>query len=359
MYTLYPTHTHTRTHTQVIMESFKTDGGFMFPDEPRSWQGRLCGEIGPTMMQVRMMDCFGDDDALDKKVDELEKALFKLLPEKQSTLEQDAHINRRSGSQLVTITSTNFHLISSSIESASAVVLFISDASELDRCCQHELATACAFGRPAVPVLVGISSDTAKSDTAKWPPPGFTHGLTQGQCLHVKSLSKLDSPQELKACVDSIMALVAKAAEAPDKYRLQPIETASPIRRTMPLRQQGNVRPAEGAARAPLKIYSEEQVKAMTQDFSGRRRLGRGGCGQVFKGAENDGSEVAIKVLHYRMCSRAHYKMCSLTNCRMCSLTNYRMCFLTAMKVLHYEGVSADQKTELMRHMAREVRFLN
>ena len=74
---------------------------------------------------------------------------------------------------------------------------------------------------------------------------------------------------------------------------------------------------------------------------------------------ENDGSEVAIKVLHYRMCSRAHYKMCSLTNCRMCSLTNYRMCFLTAMKVLHYEGVSADQKTELMRHMAREVRFLN
>jgi hypothetical protein len=43
----------------------------------------------------------------------------------------------------------------------------------------------------------------------------------------------------------------------------------------------------------------------------------------------------------------------------MCSLTNYRMCFLTAMKVLHYEGVSADQKTELMRHMAREVRFLN
>ena len=32
-----------------------------------------------------------------EKVDELEKALFKLLPEKQVTLEQDADINRRSG----------------------------------------------------------------------------------------------------------------------------------------------------------------------------------------------------------------------------------------------------------------------
>ena len=49
------------------------------------------------MIQVRMMDCFGEEDALDKKVDELEKALFKLLPEKQVTLEQDADINRRSG----------------------------------------------------------------------------------------------------------------------------------------------------------------------------------------------------------------------------------------------------------------------
>ena len=101
----------------------------------------------------------------------------------------------------------------------------------------------------------------------------------------------------IQACVDSIMALIAKAAEAPDTYRLQPIETASPIRRTMPLRRQGNVRSAEGATRAPLKIYSEEQVKAMTENFSGRRRLGRGGCGQVFKGADDDGSEVAVKVL--------------------------------------------------------------
>ena len=46
----------------VIMESFKTDSGFMFPDDPKSWKGRLAGEIGPTMMQVRKFwgeKCFG------------------------------------------------------------------------------------------------------------------------------------------------------------------------------------------------------------------------------------------------------------------------------------------------------------
>ena len=45
--------------------------------------GRLF-ENCPTLMdlQVRMNDSFGDDVALDKKIDELEKALFKLLPEK-------------------------------------------------------------------------------------------------------------------------------------------------------------------------------------------------------------------------------------------------------------------------------------
>ena len=42
------------------------------------------------MMQVRMNDSFGDDVALDKKIDELEKALFKLLPEKEELLRQDA-----------------------------------------------------------------------------------------------------------------------------------------------------------------------------------------------------------------------------------------------------------------------------
>ena len=53
----------------------------------------------------------------------------------------------------------------------------------------------------------------------------------------------------------------------------------------------------------------------------GRRRLGKGGCGQVYKGVDEDGRELAIKILHY-------------------------------------EGVSDVQKAELMRHMAREVRFL-
>jgi hypothetical protein len=37
-----------------------------------------------------MNDSFSDDDALDKKVDELEKALLKLLPEKEDLLRQDA-----------------------------------------------------------------------------------------------------------------------------------------------------------------------------------------------------------------------------------------------------------------------------
>ena len=41
-------------------------------------------------LQVRMNDSFSDDDALDKKVDELEKALLKLLPEKEDLLRQDA-----------------------------------------------------------------------------------------------------------------------------------------------------------------------------------------------------------------------------------------------------------------------------
>jgi len=34
----------------------------MFPDDPKSWKGRLAGEIGPTMMQVRKFwgeKCFG------------------------------------------------------------------------------------------------------------------------------------------------------------------------------------------------------------------------------------------------------------------------------------------------------------
>ena len=37
-----------------------------------------------------MNDSFGDDVALDKKIDELEKALFKLLPEKEDLLRQVA-----------------------------------------------------------------------------------------------------------------------------------------------------------------------------------------------------------------------------------------------------------------------------
>ena len=41
-------------------------------------------------LQVRMNDSFSDDDALDKKVNELEKALLKLLPEKEDLLRQDA-----------------------------------------------------------------------------------------------------------------------------------------------------------------------------------------------------------------------------------------------------------------------------
>jgi hypothetical protein len=64
---------------------------------------------------------------------------------------------------------------------------------------------ASAFNRPAVPVLVGVSRDTTK-----WPPPGYTHGLTQEQCLHIKSLSQLDTPQELKKFVARILSLISE-----------------------------------------------------------------------------------------------------------------------------------------------------
>jgi len=253
----------------VIMESFRTDSGFLFPDEPRSWQGRLSGEIGPTMMQVRMNDCFGDDDALDKKIDELDRALHKLIPEKQDALCQEKEINRRSGSQALNIKTTNYHLISPSIQGASAVVFFITDGFELDRFMKHELATACSFGRPAIPILIGNSTDKVK-----WPPPGFTHELKQEECLRVKSLSKLGTPQELQQCVDRIMSLIVKAAEAPDKFLLQPIVTSASIQRTMPLRKREIVRPmARGGARAPLEIYSEAQINAMTDNLSGRQKF--------------------------------------------------------------------------------------
>ena len=301
----------------VIMESFKTDSGFMFPDDPKSWKGRFAGEIGPTMMQVRMNDSFGDDDALDKKVDELEKALFKLLPEKEGLLRQDATMSSSSRSQVVSITSANYHLISPSIESACAVVMFITDTFDRDKYSQLELSLACAFNRPAVPVLVGISRNTSK-----WPPPGYTHGLAQEQCLHIKSLSQLDTPEELKQFVTRILLLVSDATHAPQRFLLRPIVTAAPIRRSMPTRQQDNARPvALGATRAPLKVYSQAQIQEMTENFSGRRVLGQGGSGKVYRGSCEDGSESAVKILHY-------------------------------------EGVSDETKAELMRHMAREVRFL-
>ena len=78
---------------------------------------------------------------------------------------------------------------------------------------------------------------------------------------------------------------------------------------------------ALGATRVPLKIFSQAQIKEMTENFSGRRVLGQGGTGKVYRGSCEDGSESAIKILNY-------------------------------------EGVSDETKTELMRHMAREVRFL-
>ena len=71
----------------------------------------------------------------------------------------------------------------------------------------------------------------------------------------------------------------------------------------------------------PLKIFSQAQIMVMTQNFSGKRVLGQGGTGKVYRGSCEDGSESAIKILNY-------------------------------------EGVNDETKTELMRHMAREVRFL-
>ncbi len=70
---------------------------------------------------------------------------------------------------------------------------------------QHELNLASAFNRPAVPVLVGISRDTTK-----WPPPGYTHGLTQEQCLHIRSLSQLGTPETLKPFVTRILSLISE-----------------------------------------------------------------------------------------------------------------------------------------------------
>ena len=64
---------------------------------------------------------------------------------------------------------------------------------------------ASSFNRPAVPVLVGISRDTTK-----WPPPGYTHGLTQEQCLHIRSLSQLGTPETLKPFVTRILSLISE-----------------------------------------------------------------------------------------------------------------------------------------------------
>jgi hypothetical protein len=53
------------------------------------WRGRRATMPDTNLPRI-WNSSFDDDDALDKKIDELEKALFKLLPEKEDLLRQDA-----------------------------------------------------------------------------------------------------------------------------------------------------------------------------------------------------------------------------------------------------------------------------
>jgi len=136
----------------VVMETFSTDKGAIFPDDTRAWTGRIGAEIG-THLQVRMQGCFDDEAKLDGKIDELEDLLWKLLPEKQEQQSREREYRRRSGTGAGSSPSSskeNYHLVSPSLERSSVVLVLVtgSDYSS-DRPWRLEIELMSSFGRPA------------------------------------------------------------------------------------------------------------------------------------------------------------------------------------------------------------------
>jgi len=179
----------------IVMETYVTEKGCKFPDDPRSWVGRIGAEIGPQRMQVRMHDCFdehpGADAALERKVDELEQMLFRLLPEKAEQ-KQIKHQRPALSRSL-----DSYHLISAGVERASVAVLFITERYGEDKLSQHELSIISSFCRPAVAVLVGKS--------VKWPPLGLQHAQSASDCVAIHHVSQLAEHAALASLVDKVL----------------------------------------------------------------------------------------------------------------------------------------------------------
>ena len=174
----------------IVLENYTTDKGLKFPDDPRSWVGRIGAEIGPQRMQIRMQDCFADDDdaKLEGKIDELEHMLFKLLPEKADQRMRQQPVQ---GPCL-----DRYDLISGGVERASVALIFITEGYGEDRTSQHEVHLISSFCRPAVPVLVGKS--------VKWPPLGLEHGQGASDCVRIEEVSEMAERPGLPSLVDQV-----------------------------------------------------------------------------------------------------------------------------------------------------------
>lgn len=193
----------------IVMENYVTEKGCKFPDDPRSWVGRIGAEIGPQRMQVRMQDCFdehqGDDAAVERKIDELEQMLFRLLPEKAEQLKHQQPALSRS--------LDSYHLISAGVERASVALLFITERYGEDKTSQHEVRLISSFCRPAVAVLVGKS--------VEWPPLGLQHGQSASECVTIQDVSQLAEHAVLASLVDKV-----SLAQLPLVRLSAPISTA-------------------------------------------------------------------------------------------------------------------------------------